>query len=36
MSEEEKRLYEDLQEAIADMKAGRVRPAEKLLEELRN
>lgn len=35
-SEEEAMLFADLQEAIADMKAGRVRPAEELLEELRN
>lgn len=35
-SEEEAMLFADLQEAIADMKAGRIRPAEELLEELRN
>ncbi len=35
-SEEEAMIFADLQEAIADMKAGRVRPAEELLEELRN
>ena len=35
-SEEEAMVFADLQEAIADMKAGRVRPAEELLEELRN